>query len=124
VIILIVLKMFSVEQVVVLLCFCKGEFKTQLILAVLMDIVMIFHSFFRQITSEVLRLGCDWFIVHAFQYVMHDHHTRPTPMATWSKVEVCSCLLFGIVGLNTARQYGCLSLVRVECCQVGVSAVG
>jgi len=89
-----------------------------------MDVVVIFHSFFRQMPMIVLRLGCDWFLLHAFQYVMHDHHTMPTPVAAWFKAWVCGCLLFGIVGLNTARQYGCLSLVSVDCCQVGVSTAG
>ena len=89
-----------------------------------MDIVMIFHSFFRQMPRLVLRLGCDWFHVHAFRYVTQVHHTMPTPLAMQSKAWVCICLLFGIMGLNTARQYGCLSLVSVVCCQVWVSAAG
>ena len=86
----------------VLLCVYKGEFTTYLIPAFLMDVVMIFHSFFRQMPRIVLRLGYDRFLVHAFQYVRHDHHTMPTPVAAWSKAWVCGCLLFAIVGLNTA----------------------
>ena len=43
-------------------------------------------------------------------------------MATWSKVWVYGRSLAGIIGSNPVRGNGCLCLLSVVCCQVGVTA--
>jgi hypothetical protein len=48
----------------------------------------------------------------------------PTPIAARSKTWVCGRLLAGIVGPNSERGHGCLSVVSVVCCQIEVSATG
>ena len=42
-------------------------------------------------------------------------------MFTLSKAQVCDRYLAGIVSLSPAGRHGCLSVVRVVCCQIEVS---
>ena len=50
--------------------------------------------------------------------------TATIPMPAPSKASVCVCSLAGIAGSNHAEEHGCLSLVSVVCCQIGVCAKG
>jgi len=50
------------------------------------------------------------------------NHCLPVQVAARSKVYVCGRLPAGIVGSNSSRGYGCLSVVSVVCCQVEVYA--
>ena len=47
---------------------------------------------------------------------------KPTPLAARFKAWVCGRSLIGIVGSNPTGGHGCLFLLSVLCCQVGVSA--
>lgn len=46
------------------------------------------------------------------------------PVAVWTKVWVCGCLLAGIACLNPSRGMDVCLLLNVVCCQVEVSVMG
>lgn len=65
-VVLLLLKIVVVARLALLLCICKVQSLRLLILAILMDIVMIFL----QTDGQDSTSGRDWFLIRAFQFVI------------------------------------------------------